>query len=80
MNHPSEILKVDQKVQAAIVEIDPEKRRLKLSIKKLEPDGLDNFIQEAKPGDTVTGRVVKVRRGEATIELGRRSQGDLPLG
>ena len=70
VNHPSEVLKVDQKIQAAIVEIDPPKRRLKLSIKKLEPDGQDNFIQEAKLGDTVTGRVVKVRRGQATIELG----------
>ena len=70
VNHPSEVLKVDQKIQAAIVEVDPPKRRLKLSIKKLEPDGQDSFIQEAKLGDTVTGRVLKVRRGQATIELG----------
>ena len=75
VNHPSEVLKVDQKIQAAIVEIDPEKRRLKLSIKKLEPDGQDNFILEAKLGDTVTGRVLKVRRGEATIELGEGVKG-----
>ena len=75
INHPSEVLKVDQKIQAVIVEIDPPKRRLKLSIKKLEPDGQDNFIQETNIGDTVTGRVVKVRRREATIELGEGVKG-----
>lgn len=75
INHPSEVLKVNQKIQAVIVEVDPQKRRLKLSIKKLEPDGQDDFIREVNLGDIVTGRVIKVRHGEATIELGEGVRG-----
>lgn len=70
LNHPSEILKTDQTVQVAIVGVDPEKRRLKLSMKDLEPDDQDLFIEDHNPGDTVTGRVADVRNGKAIVDLG----------
>jgi len=70
INHPSEIVRVDEKVQVAVIEIDEGKRRLKLSMKDIGPNDQDLFIEEYKPGDTVTGRVSRIKKGKAVIDLG----------
>jgi small subunit ribosomal protein S1 len=53
-----------------VVEIDKEKRQLKLSMKQLVPTGLDEFLAEHKAGDAVTGRVVSMEEGVASVEVG----------
>jgi small subunit ribosomal protein S1 len=53
-----------------VLDIDKEKRQLRLSIKQLIPTSLDEFVVEHKTGDSVTGRVVSVENGVAQIELG----------
>ena len=70
INHPSEVVKTDQKVQVAVTGVDVEKRRLRLSMKALEPDDKDGFIEEHQVGDAVTGRVAKLLKKKAVIELG----------
>jgi len=75
LNHPSEVLKQDQTVQAVVLSVDTEKRRLKLGMKQLEPDDQDRFIEQLQTGDTVTGRVVRISGGEATVELGEGVKG-----
>ena len=70
INHPSEIVRVEEKVQVAVIEIDEGKRRLKLSMKDIGPNDQDLFIEEYKPGDTVTGRVSRIKKGKAVIDLG----------
>ena len=70
LNHPSDVLRVGQVVKAMVLEVDKEKRQLKLSMKQLIPTGLDEFLAEHKVGDTVTGRVVSVEGETARIELG----------
>jgi small subunit ribosomal protein S1 len=70
LDHPSEMLKLDQKVKAVVLELDREKRRLKLGMKQLEPDDRDEFIASCEVGDTVTGRVVRVKKDQAVVELG----------
>ncbi len=72
LNHPSDVLHVGEKVQAQVLEIDREKRQLRLSIKQLVPTGLDEFIAEHKVGDSVTGRVMEIDTLSrvARIELG----------
>jgi small subunit ribosomal protein S1 len=70
LNHPSEVLRVGQRVQALILAVDQEKRQIKLSIKQLIPTGLDEYIAEHKPGDTVSGRVVSLAPGAIDVELG----------
>lgn len=70
LDHPSEVLKLDQKVKAVVLEFDREKRRLKLGMKQLEPDERDEFIASCEVGDTVTGRVVRVKKDQAVVELG----------
>jgi small subunit ribosomal protein S1 len=70
LNHPSEVLRAGQVVQAQILAIDPEKRQIKLSMKQLIPTGIDEYIAEHKVGDTVSGRVVEASPVFVQVELG----------
>ena len=70
LNHPNELLKVGQVVRASVTEADKGRRRMRLSIKALEPTSVDEYIAEHKAGETVTGRVVDVSGKRARIELG----------
>jgi small subunit ribosomal protein S1 len=70
INHPQDVLKVGQSVKAMVLELDTEKRRLKLGMKQLVPTSIDEYVVEHKPGDEVSGRVVEVSSGGAQVELG----------
>ena len=72
LNHPSDLLRVGEIVKAQVLEIDREKRQLKLSIKQMVPTGLDEFILEHAAGDIVSGRVIDIDESTRTarIELG----------
>jgi small subunit ribosomal protein S1 len=74
INHPQDVLKVNQVVKAQVLEIDGEKRRLRLGMKQLVPTSLDEYIAEHKEGDTVTGRMTEVSGGRARVELGEGVQ------
>jgi small subunit ribosomal protein S1 len=84
LNHPQDVLKPGQIVKAQVLEIDGEKRRLRLGMKQLVPTGLDEYIAEHKEGDVVTGRMTDVSGGRARVELGEgiqaacRLAGDAP--
>ena len=58
IKHPSEVLKKGQEIDAVITSIDTENRRLSLSIKDLEPNAWEKFMNEHKPGDVVRGVIV----------------------
>jgi small subunit ribosomal protein S1 len=70
LNHPSEVLKIGERVKAQVLEADKERRRLRLGIKQLEPTSIDEYIAEHKAGDTVSGRIVEVSGRRAKLELG----------
>lgn len=70
LEHPQDALKVGQTVTAQVLELDIEKRRLKLGMKQLVPTSLEEYIAERKVGDAVTGRVVDVSGDQARVELG----------
>ena len=72
LNHPSDLLRVGEVVKAQVLEVDREKRQLKLSIKQLVPTGLDEFLVEHLTGDVVSGRIVEIDEVSqvARIELG----------
>jgi small subunit ribosomal protein S1 len=75
INHPQDVLKMGQVVKAQVLEIDTEKRRLRLGMKQLVPTSLDEYIAEHKEGDVVTGRMTDVSGGRARVELGEGVQG-----
>jgi small subunit ribosomal protein S1 len=70
INHPQDVLKMGQVVKAQVLEVDVEKRRLRLGMKQLVPTSLDEYIAEHKEGDVVTGRMSDVSGGRAKVELG----------
>jgi small subunit ribosomal protein S1 len=70
IERPQDVLRAGQQVKAKVLEVDKEKRQLRLSIKQMVPTGLDEFIAEHKAGDPVTGRLMEVSDGNATVELG----------
>jgi small subunit ribosomal protein S1 len=70
LNHPSDALKLGERVKAQVLSIDSEKRQLRLSIKKLVPTGLDEFLAEHKAGDLVTGRLLDESGEQVRVELG----------
>jgi small subunit ribosomal protein S1 len=70
INHPQDVFKVGQSVKAQVLELDSEKRRLKLGVKQMAPTSIDEYLDEHKPGDVVSGRLVEVQKGVAVAELG----------
>jgi small subunit ribosomal protein S1 len=70
INHPQDVLKVGQVVQAAVLAVDSERRLMRLSMKQLVPTGLDEYIAEHKAGDVVTGRVMEEGAERLRVELG----------
>jgi small subunit ribosomal protein S1 len=70
INHPQDMLKVGQLVKAQVLEVDTEKRRLKLGIKQLVPTSIEEYIAERQAGNVVSGRVMEVAGDQARVELG----------
>jgi small subunit ribosomal protein S1 len=74
INHPQDVLKAGQTVRAQILEVDTERRRLRLGMKQLQPTSIDEYIAEHKEGDVVSGRIADVSAGRAKVELGEGIQ------
>ena len=74
ISHPQEVLKLGQLVKAQVLEVDREKRRVRLGIKQMAPSSLDEYIAEHKEGDVVSGRMLEVSGGQARVELGEGVQ------
>jgi small subunit ribosomal protein S1 len=75
IGHPSDVLKVGQTVKAQVLELDTEKRRLKLGIKQLVPTSIDEYLAERGEGQIVSGRVMEVSGDQVRVELGDGIQG-----
>jgi small subunit ribosomal protein S1 len=67
--HPSDVLRVGEVVKAQVLGIDSDKRQIKLSMKQLVPTDLDEYFEEHKVGDLVSGRVVEESGGVTMVEL-----------
>jgi small subunit ribosomal protein S1 len=79
LNHPKEKLAKGQTVKAEVLEMDRERRRIRLGMKQLEPTTVDGFISEHQAGQTVSGRLVEVNGNKATVELGEGVMGTCHL-
>ncbi len=75
IKHPGELLKKGQEIEAVVVSIDAENRRLSLSIKDLEPNAWERFVNEHKPGDVVKGKIARFANFGAFVELGDDLEG-----
>src|SRR5271168_2923232 len=70
VERPQDVLRAGQVVKAKVLDVDREKRQIKLSMKQLVPTGLDEYIAEHRDGDLVTGRLIEVSGEHGTVELG----------
>ena len=75
IKHPSEVLKKGQEIDAIITSIDADNRRLSLSIKDLEPNAWDRFVNEHTPGDIVHGKIARFANFGAFVELDDNLEG-----
>lgn len=69
INHPSELYKKDDEVQAVILDIDKDNERFSLGIKQLTPDPWDEIPEKYKPGTRVSGTVTNVTDFGLFVEL-----------
>jgi small subunit ribosomal protein S1 len=69
INHPSEILKKNDEIEAVVIDIDKTNQRISLGIKQLETDPWKEIDLKYKIGDLVTGKVSKLASFGAFIQL-----------
>ena len=69
VNHPEEIVQLDQKIQVVILDFDDAKKRIALGLKQLTPHPWEALDQNLKVGDKVKGRVVVMADYGAFVEI-----------
>ena len=69
VNHPDEIVKLDEKINVVILDFDEEKKRIALGLKQLTPHPWDALDQNLKVGDKVKGKVVVMADYGAFLEI-----------
>jgi small subunit ribosomal protein S1 len=69
VKHPSEVLKKGDRVKAVVLAIEPDKRRLSLGVKQLQPDVWESFFSTHHIGDVVHGKVLRVASFGAFVEI-----------
>ena len=75
INHPSEVVKLDEKIKVVVTDFDKEKKRISLSLKQLLPHPWGNIDEKYKIGDKVGGRVVSLTDYGAFIEIEKGIEG-----
>jgi len=69
INHPTEVLKLDQKINVVVLDFDDEKKRISLGLKQLTPHPWDVLPETIVEGAVVTGKVVNIEDYGAFLEI-----------
>jgi small subunit ribosomal protein S1 len=75
VKHPSEVLKKGDRVKAIVLAIEPDKRRLSLGVKQLQPDVWETFFAQHRVGDVLHGKVLRVATFGAFVEIAEGVEG-----
>jgi len=75
VKHPSEVLRKGSIVQAVILSIDAEHKRLSLGVKQLQPDAWETWFQAHNVNDTVRGKVLRITGFGGFVELAEGVEG-----
>ena len=75
VKHPSEVLKKGDRVKAVVLAIEPDKRRLSLGVKQLQPDVWDSFFETHHIGDVIHGKVLRIAAFGAFVEIAEGVEG-----
>ncbi len=69
ISHPSEVLKLDQKLNVVVLDFDDDKKRISLGLKQLTPHPWDVLPENIKQGEVVKGKVVNIEDYGAFLEI-----------
>ncbi|MGH2645498.1 MAG: S1 RNA-binding domain-containing protein, partial [Chitinophagaceae bacterium] len=69
INHPSEVLKLDQQINVVVLDFDDEKKRISLGLKQLTPHPWDTLPESIVEGAIVKGKVVNIEDYGAFLEI-----------
>ncbi len=69
INHPSEVLALNEKVRVVVLDFDEGKKRISLGLKQLQPHPWDVLGDEIKEGATVKGKIVNIEDYGAFLEI-----------
>lgn len=69
ISHPTEVLKLDQKINVVVLDFDDEKKRISLGLKQLTPHPWDVLPEIVAEGNVVKGRVVNIEDYGAFLEI-----------
>lgn len=69
INHPEEVLSLDQKVNVVVLDFDDEKKRISLGMKQLTPHPWDSLPEEIQVNSKVRGKIVNVADYGAFLEI-----------
>lgn len=69
ISHPSEVLKMDQKIRVVVLDFDDEKKRISLGLKQLTPHPWDILPENVVEGNVVKGKVVNIEDYGAFLEI-----------
>ena len=75
INHPNEIVELDQKLNVVILDFDENKSRIQLGLKQLSKHPWDSLGEEVKVGDKLKGKVVVIAQYGAFIEVANGVEG-----
>lgn len=75
INHPEEVVKLDDKINVVILDFDNEKKRISLGLKQLKPHPWDKLDTELKVGDKVKGKVRAIEDYGAFVEVSSGVEG-----
>jgi small subunit ribosomal protein S1 len=75
INHPSEVVKLDEKIKVVVTDFEMERKRISLSLKQLLPHPWEKIQEKYKIGDKVAGRVVSLTDYGAFIEIEKGIEG-----
>ena len=69
ISHPSEVVKLDQKIQVVVLDFDDDKKRISLGLKQLTPHPWDVLPADLSEGSVVKGKVVNIEDYGAFLEI-----------
>lgn len=75
LKHPSEVLSVGSTIQVKILKYDPEKERVSLGLKQLQPDPWDQVKYKHRIGDRITGKIISLTDYGAFVEIEKGVEG-----
>lgn len=79
IDHPRDVVKEGETVRAIVLDIDKDRRRIRMGLKQLQPTKVDNFIAEHQVGETLSGLITDVRGNNLKIEVSEGILADCKL-